>query len=291
MQLVSKVIFIILAAVRLSPQVPTSPTVGPAAAVSSGNRRQPARCGSNTVWQYTAGQRERVGTLRVGFSPAMDDQAGGGPERGRLRMPTLGRWPRKLRDRPEPAEVHDVEDDVPGLEDAVVADEPGHRHTGHPPPEGSAQVDGNVAKTRQPAPPRRSAGTMSRSRRSGICREQVDQGWWWRTDPGRTSSAHPRGPSGIGRCRRRPPSRDLRPRRRRGNQRLPAAQQTMSRSRRSGICREQLDQGWWWRTDPGRTSSAHPRGPSGIGRSGPPTRAQGRRKNKHGFDGVVPFGH
>ena len=140
MQLVSKVIFIILAAVRLSPQVPTSPTVGPAAAVSSGNRRQPARCGSNTVWQYTAGQRERVGTLRVGFSPAMDDQAGGGPERGRLRMPTLGRWPRKLRDRPEPAEVHDVEDDVPGLEDAVVADEPGHRHTGHPHPATSGRA-------------------------------------------------------------------------------------------------------------------------------------------------------
>ena len=28
----------------------------------------------NHLWQYTAGQRERVGTLRVGFSPAMDDQ-------------------------------------------------------------------------------------------------------------------------------------------------------------------------------------------------------------------------
>ena len=32
--------------------------------------------------------------------------------------------------RPEPAEVHDVQDEVAGLEDAVAADEPAHRHAG-----------------------------------------------------------------------------------------------------------------------------------------------------------------
>ena len=81
MQLVSKVIFIILAAVRLSPQVPTSPTVGPAAAVS---------------WQYTAG----------------DDQAGGGPERGRPADASPRPVATETPGSPEPAEVHDVENDV-----------------------------------------------------------------------------------------------------------------------------------------------------------------------------------
>ena len=70
------------------------------------------------------------------------------------RMPTLGRWPRN----------------VPGLEDAVVADEPGHRHTGHPHP----ATSGRAADAATSASPPLSM-TMSRSRRSGICRGQVDQ--------------------------------------------------------------------------------------------------------------------
>ena len=148
------------------------------------------------------------------------DQAGGGPERGRLRMSTLGRWPRKLGDRPEPAEVHDVEDDVP---------RPGRRRS---------------------------------SRRA-------------RASPHRASS-----------------SRDLRPRRRRGNQRLPAAQQDDEPLAQEQNLPRQVDQtdqrslpgeGWALRAS---KSTGNPQRPNDSDERGRPGRPGGPEMPAPGLRGV-----